>query len=172
MKEVVILEAYNPNWAAEYDIERRKLLELLGNQVISIEHIGSTAVPGLTAKPVIDFMAGVQELEIVEAFIGPLASLGYEHVIHAEFPERRFFRKGAWRAGTHHLHIYLYGSEAWTNQILFRNYLREHPEVREQYQQLKEELAARFSQDRVAYTQGKHSFIADILRQANKENEG
>lgn len=172
MGETVILEAYNDNWATEYDIEQRELRKLLGDQAIAIEHIGSTAVPGLAAKPVIDLMAGVQDLKIACAFIEPLASLRYEHVIHEEFPERRFFRKGAWRAGTHHLHIYLYGSEAWTNQILFRDYLREHPEVREQYQQLKEELAARFPQDRVAYTKGKHPFIADVLRQANEENGG
>lgn len=172
MEEVVMLEAYNANWATEFDSEQRKLRKLLGDQAIAIEHIGSTSVPGLAAKPVIDLMAGVQELELACAFIEPLASLGYEHVIHVEFPERRFFRKGPWRAGTHHLHVYLYGSTAWTNQILFRNYLRKHAGVREQYQQLKEELAVRFPQDRVAYTKGKHPFITDVLRQANEENGG
>lgn len=110
---------------------------------------------GLGAKLILDIMAGVQHLAEVDAFIEPLKSIGYEFVPHKEFPERRFFRKGQWRAGTHHLHIHRFGSEQWKTQLSFRDYLRSHPDVRKQYQQLKMSLAGKHPADIVGYTKRK-----------------
>lgn len=82
----------------------------------------------MEAKPILDIMVAVRDLEEVDEFIRPLERLGYEYVEHKEFPNRRFFRKGARRAGTHHLHVYKYNSGEWNNKILFRDYLRTHPQ--------------------------------------------
>ncbi|SDE68260.1 GrpB domain, predicted nucleotidyltransferase, UPF0157 family [Paenibacillus sp. UNCCL117] len=169
MDKPVIIEEYNEDWAFEYTQEERKIKELLGTKAIAIEHIGSTSVQGLGAKPIIDFMAGVNEWSDVDEFMEPLAKLGYEHVYHREFPNRRFFRKGQWRAGTHHFHVYRYGSDEWNNNILFRDYLRTHSDVREQYNHLKKTLAEKYPNDRAAYTNAKHPFIADVIEKAKKE---
>jgi GrpB-like predicted nucleotidyltransferase (UPF0157 family) len=141
MEKTVKIEEYNPDWVSEFYQEKARIMEVLKNDSLCVEHIGSTSVMGLGAKPILDIMAGVQHLAEVDAFIEPLKSVGYEFVPHKEFPERRFFRKGQWRAGTHHLHIYRFGSEQWKNQLSFRDYLRSHPDVRKQYQQLKMSLA-------------------------------
>ncbi|PWW00697.1 GrpB-like predicted nucleotidyltransferase (UPF0157 family) [Paenibacillus cellulosilyticus] len=161
--ETVKIEGYNENWPLMFQEEKRQVEEIMTDKAIAIEHIGSTAVPGLSAKTVIDFMVGVKDLAEVEAFIEPLARIGYEHVVHKEFPNRRFFRKGQWRAGTHHLHVYVYGSEEWDHQLAFRDYLRDHSEAMMQYDQLKRELADKYPHDRAAYTNAKHPFITEIL---------
>ncbi|WP_174818594.1 GrpB family protein [Paenibacillus kobensis] len=169
MEKPVVIECFNEDWAGEYKREEGLIKGVLAETAIAIEHIGSTSVPGLGAKPIIDTMAGVRHLDAADRFIEPLSQLGYEHVYHADFPNRRFFRKGQWRAGTHHLHIYTYGSEEWNNQLLFRDYLIAHPDVREQYNQLKLALADAHRNDRTSYTNAKHPFITDVIRRAQAE---
>ncbi|NEW04882.1 GrpB family protein [Paenibacillus sp. SYP-B3998] len=169
MDKPVIIEEHNEDWALEYKQEERKIQELLGHKAISIEHIGSTSVKGLGAKPIIDFMVGVNDLKEVDELIESLKKIGYDYVFHKEFPNRRFFRIGQWRAGTHHLHMYEFGSEEWTNNILFRDYLRNHPDVLKQYNQLKKDLAGIYRNDRTAYTNAKHFFITDIIEKAKKD---
>ncbi|WP_435166223.1 GrpB family protein [Paenibacillus glycanilyticus] len=164
--ETVKIEEYKDEWPFKYQGEQSKIKEIMTDKAIAIEHIGSTSVQGLGAKPIIDFMVGVNDLKEVEEFIEPLAKIGYEHVYHKEFPNRRFFRRGEWRAGTHHLHIYVHGSEEWNNNILFRDYLRTHPDVLKQYNQLKKEFAEKNHHDRVAYTNAKHPFIIDVIQKA------
>lgn len=90
---------------------------------------------------------------------------------HKEFPERRFFRKGQWRAGTHHLHFYQFEGKHWNNQILFRNYLRNNLDVLKEYHQLKVDLAEKFRFDRVSYTENKAPFIQNVLQKAKNEEE-
>ncbi|MEI2468732.1 GrpB family protein [Peribacillus frigoritolerans] len=162
MEKTVKIEEYNPDWVSEFHQEKARIMEVLKND----EHIGSTSVMGLGAKPILDIMAGVQHLAEADAFIEPLKSIGYEFVPHKEFPERRFFRKGQWRAGTHHLHIYRFGSEQWKNQLSFRDYLRSHPDVRKQYQQLKMFLAEKHPADIVGYTKAKAPFILNVMESA------
>ncbi|OPH47266.1 hypothetical protein BC351_12260 [Paenibacillus ferrarius] len=169
MDKSVVIEEYNKDWALEYEQEEGKIKELLGNKAIAIEHIGSTSVQGLGAKPIIDFMVGVNELNEVDEFIEPLVKIGYEYVFHKDFPNRRFFRKGQWRAGTHHLHVYRCGSDEWNNNILFRDYLRTHPDVLRQYNQLKMDLAKKYRNDRTSYTNAKHPFITSVIEEARKE---
>lgn len=129
MEKPVFIEEYTSDWVKQFQEEREILKGIVGEKVIAIEHIGSTSVEGLGAKPILDIAIGVNDLEVVSEFIEPLKQIGYEFVYHKEFPERRFFRKGQWRAGTHHLHIYKFQGEHWDNQILFRNYLRNNPGV-------------------------------------------
>lgn len=169
MDKEVTIEDYNSNWSKEFDEENIKLQEILKDKVKSIEHIGSTSVEGLGAKPTLDIAIGVSDLEVVNDFIEPLKKLGDEFVYHKEFPERRFFRKGKWRAGTHHLHFYKYGGEYWNNQILFRDYLRNNPDVLKEYHQLKVNLAEKYRFDRVSYTEAKAPFIKNILLKAKRE---
>ncbi|RID85316.1 GrpB family protein [Peribacillus asahii] len=169
MDKEITIEDYNSNWSKQFKEEKVKLKEILADKAISIEHIGSTSVEGLGAKPILDIAIGVNDLEVVGEFIEPLKQIGYEFVYHKELPERRFFRKGQWRAGTHHLHFYQFEGEHWNNQILFRNYLRNNPDVLKEYHQLKVDLAKKFRFDRVSYTENKHPFIQNVLQKAKKE---
>jgi GrpB-like predicted nucleotidyltransferase (UPF0157 family) len=169
MGKEISIEAYNSNWPKQFEEEKVTLKKILVDKIIAIEHIGSTAVKGLGAKPILDIAIGVNDLDAVSELIERLKSIGYEFVYHQEFPERRFFRKGQWKAGTHHLHFYQFEGEHWNNQLLFRNYLRTHPDVLKEYQQLKISLAKKFRFDRVSYTKNKAAFIQKVIRQAKKE---
>ena len=168
--EQVAIEDYNPDWALEYRKEAIRIQEIFGGDLLGIEHIGSTAVEGLGAKPLIDFMAGVADLKLTEQYIEALSEIGYEHVVHEHFPNRRFFRKGLRRAGTHHLHVYRFGGAEWNRQLLFRDYLRSHPEALRGYDRLKRELAEKHRHDRTAYTNAKHDFITGIIEKAEIES--
>ncbi|MDX8289485.1 GrpB family protein [Metabacillus indicus] len=163
MDKAIIIEDYSMNWARQFEQEKIKLTEILKDRIQSIEHIGSTAVEGLGAKPVIDIAAGVNNLETVSEFIEPLKQIHYEFVHHKEFPQRRFFRKGQRRAGTHHLHFYEFEGEHWNNQLLFRDYLRKNPDEARKYHELKVYLAEKYRFDRVAYTENKAPFIQKTL---------
>ncbi|MED5017359.1 GrpB family protein [Paenibacillus chibensis] len=172
MEQVNIAE-YNPEWAAEYEQEKTKITQALQDILLGMEHIGSTSVPGLGAKPIIDMMAGIRDLEELKPFhIERLAEIGYEYVEHAHFPERRFFRRGQWRAGTHHLHIYAFHGEHWNQQLLFRNYLLTHPDAVEEYLHLKKNMAELYPNDRAKYTEAKAPFIQSILQEASKMTKG
>jgi GrpB-like predicted nucleotidyltransferase (UPF0157 family) len=172
MMEEVMVTVHNPNWIIEYDIEKSILNKQLGDILLGIEHIGSTAVPGLAAKPIIDIMVGINNLQaLTKTHKERLAAIGYEFVDHPNFPERRFFRKGQWRAGTHHLHIYIYMAENWHANLLFRNYLIHHPEVMSEYGKLKLKLKGQFQNDRAGYTNAKMPFIQSILIKAATEND-
>ncbi|MGD6796266.1 GrpB family protein [Metabacillus indicus] len=171
MGKPVVIEEYTPDWVLQFQEEQRLLNGILGYKAIAIEHIGSTSVEGLGAKPILDIMVGVYHLKEVDEFIEPLEMVGYKYVFHKEFPNRRFFRKGQWRAGTHHLHFYKYESEEWSNNILFRNFLRTYPDQLKQYHQLKKELAEKYHFDRVAYTIAKEPFIQNVIKKAKEERD-
>lgn len=157
--DIVELRDHDPSWREEFLRERERLTSTLGADALRIDHVGSTAVPGLRAKPIIDIMVSVERLYL-DIFVGRLAILDYVYVpIDAE--DRLFFRKGLPR--THHLHLVLDGSEEFRKHILFRDRLIANPEEAEEYAALKEGLAQRFRDDREAYTKGKEAFIAGIL---------
>lgn len=166
MENSVVIEEYSSDWFFQYQKEAMKIREVLSNRILGIEHIGSTSVEGLGAKPIIDFMVGVSDLNKVDEFIEPLHKINYEHVFHKELPNRRFFRKGERGAGTHHLHMYKFGGEDWNNNILFRDYLKTHPDVLIQYCNLKKKLAEEYPNDRAAYTKAKHPFVTQIIENA------
>ena len=171
--EVVIVD-YDPAWPGMFEKEKARLLAVAGTWMQDVQHVGSTAVPELAAKPIIDIMIAIYDLADVEKCIAPIESLGYGYMGEHGLPERHFFRKPApdtWIGRTHHIHMVLKNSNQWTNQVNFRDYLRAHPETRQAYQDLKRDLAGQFGNDRFAYTDAKQEFIFAALRQAGHPDE-
>jgi GrpB-like predicted nucleotidyltransferase (UPF0157 family) len=163
----VVLVPYSEAWPALFVEERLRIERALGSWVKRIEHVGSTAVPGVAAKPILDIMVGVRSLREAEYCIRPLEQLGYEYRGEAGVSGRLFFRKGNPR--THHLHVTEIGSEFWERHLLFRDYLRAHSKTAREYAQLKHHLADRFRGDRAGYTEAKTGFISEIVRRATEE---
>lgn len=166
---IVNLSDYNPNWEKDFEYERKRILAVLGDKVVGIEHIGSTSIKGLEAKPIIDIIVGVQDLDKVSNFVNPLSEIDYEYVPKPEFKDRKFFRKGLWGQGTCHLHVCKFNSSEWIEKLLFRDYLKLHPQVAEAYASLKKELASKYQFDRPTYTMKKEPFIKTIIEKAKKE---
>lgn len=160
---IVELHPHNPEWVSKFEREKTRILEALGDKTLAIEHIGSTSINGLAAKPIIDIMVGVDNLNQVADWIPLLLDIKYEYVPKPECIDRRFFRKGPWGQGICHLHICEHDSTEWQDKILFREYLRLHPEAVREYAFLKEELAHVHKLDRHAYTERKGPFIRRII---------
>lgn len=153
----------DPNWAARFDEERAALVEAIGPWVRGgIHHIGSTAVPGLEAKPIIDILVGVEDLETARACFEPLADLGYLYAPYLP-EEMHWFCKPDPARRTHHLHLVPADSTRYRDELAFRDLLRTDRELAARYATLKSELAARHRDDREAYTDGKSAFIRTAL---------
>jgi len=170
MDEVTIVE-YNPSWSLLFEQEAANIRQVLGNLVLTIEHIGSTAVPGLAAKPIIDLMVGVRSLADGQQAVPALEALGYVYWREDPRPGRMFFVKGMPPFGlqrTHHVHVVEAYEEFW-ERLLFRDYLRRHPDEAQRYEALKRDLAARFRTDRESYTNGKSEYIHKVMEQARRE---
>ena len=122
---------YDPRWPAMFEEERARILEAIGEWLIDVQHVGSTSVPGLAAKPVIDLMPELRDLADAEHCIAPMEALGYEYVpqYNALLPERRYFQKGTSFPRTHHAHMVQRDTAFWRRHIEFRDYLRSHPEA-------------------------------------------
>lgn len=160
----VVLSAYSPLWPAVFDLERRRLLEIF-NDAVAVEHIGSTAVPGLGAKPIIDVMLGAPDLALVEARLPALEMEGYRYVPEFEraMPERRYFTKLDRPPGKFHLHAVALDSPFWARHLAFRDALRADGSLARKYWRLKQHLAARHRDDREAYSNAKGDFIRTAL---------
>jgi GrpB-like predicted nucleotidyltransferase (UPF0157 family) len=168
MNEEILISDYDPDWARSYSEEARRIVDRLGPRIRDIQHIGSTAVPGLAAKPIIDIMVAMDEIvKIKDAIVADIAGLGYVNVPHDEDAQRLFFRKGTPR--THHLHVVAFRSWGYWQHIMFRNYLIEHPISAEEYECLKRVLADAHRNDREAYVEGKKDFVEGILWRATKD---
>jgi GrpB-like predicted nucleotidyltransferase (UPF0157 family) len=153
---------YDAAWPALFHDEAALLGRALAPWVVGpIEHVGSTAVPGLAAKPVIDIMAGVRTLEDSRAAISAATDLGYCYSPYRSEREH-FFCKPSPAHRTHHLHLVPVGSPQWTRPLAFRDYLRTHADAAHEYQALKRRLAATHTLDREAYTEAKRAFIDRI----------
>jgi GrpB-like predicted nucleotidyltransferase (UPF0157 family) len=166
----VDIREYDPAWPSRFEEERAGLLRLFKGTIAGVEHIGSTAIPGLAAKPIIDVMVGVQELLADERLLSDLRGFGYEYFGEYGIPGRHFFRKGDPR--THHLHWVRFGGEFWEEHLLFRDYLRAHPEEARRYEELKRGLALRYVEDRRSYTASKTGFIREVLAKAQRGKSG
>jgi GrpB-like predicted nucleotidyltransferase (UPF0157 family)/protein associated with RNAse G/E len=166
----VIIVDYDRRWPTIYSREKGRILKVIGDKVVAIEHVGSTSVPGLGAKPIVDIMVAVRQLSDANACIEPLRSIGYEYVpeYEKEIPERRYFRRGpeGIRNKHFHLHMVQHGGDFWRRELMFRDYLRCRPEVAQQYYKLKRKLAEKYVSNREAYTEAKTSFIESVLNQA------
>jgi GrpB-like predicted nucleotidyltransferase (UPF0157 family) len=163
--DIVELRDHDPFWKVIFQQERASLAEALGPLARSIEHVGSTAVPGIRAKPVIDILVTVENLRL-EDVEGGLGSLGYVHVRIGD-PGRLFFRKGMPR--THHVHVVRHVGDEHRKHLQFRDRLIGHPDEAEEYERLKVSLALRYREDREAYSKGKDDFIAIILERSENE---
>ena len=157
----VELVPYDPAWPDGFEAERAEIAAALGDLALDVHHIGSTAVPGLDAKPVIDTMVVVQSLDDAIECIAPLQELGYAFIDYPQNTDRRFFRKGKPR--THHLHIVEAGSQSLADHIDFRDALRADADLRRQYQELKHALRAEHARDRARYSESKGGFVARVL---------
>lgn len=171
MDEIEIVD-YNPNWVNMFEREAESIYKVVEKDLIAeIQHIGSTAVPGLAAKPVIDIMIGLRDLSDGKNIIQPLQNLGYVFWADNPNPEKMFFVKGMPPYGkqrTHHAHVVEIDGEFWQRR-LFRDYLRIHPQEASRYEKLKRELAVKFRDDREAYTKGKSDYVAEIMEKARQK---
>ncbi len=160
-RDFIELVDYDPKWSNLYEEERAILANAFSHLHPHIEHIGSTAVPGLCAKPIIDIMVGLPVLEGADRYIPLVRSLGYVHVEQEDEGRRVFFRKGMPR--THHLHIVAFGSDEWHSHLAFCELLRNDPELRGRYADLKCRSAKMYREDREAYVRSKQGFIQDVV---------
>ena len=170
-KDHVDIVTYDLEWPTKASTEINRLKEVLpSSKIIDIQHVGSTAIPGMAAKPIIDIQIAVHsldEMKVIAIFV--LQKLGYEYWYENPDPERMFFVKGMPPFGekrTHHVHIVDPTSKHWQGKILFRDYLIAHPEVAQEYQQLKIKLAQQYTCDREEYTNAKGEFVNKILKLA------
>lgn len=165
ISEEIHLEPHDSRWAGQFVLERNRLLGLLPGHFAAIEHIGSTAVPRLAAKPIIDLIAGVPNMGEADALLDPLCSRGYETSadFNATLPHRRWLMRHASGRRTHHLHLVVFGSDLWVGWLKFRDILRADPEIAAHYGNLKHELAAQHRHDREAYARAKSAFIDGVL---------
>lgn len=171
MDEIEIAN-YDRRWPAMFVEEATRLRQVLDpDLVLCIEHFGSTAVPGLAAKPVIDILIAVPSLARARAtMVAPLQRLGYVFWEDNPKPDRMFFVKGMPPYGarrTHHVHVTEPEGEKWQG-LPFRDYLRDHPDEARRYERLKRDLAAAHRSDRDAYTDAKSAFVAEILAKARR----
>ncbi len=164
MTEAIELHDYDPVWPVLFERERRIIAPILGAHAVAIEHMGSTAIPGLQAKPVIDIIALVDHLGAALAAVAQLEATGYSFWRDNPDKSKLYLAKGLppGPRRTHHLHIYDDAGEV-RRHLIFRDHLRSHPAVRDQYLALKQDLAARFRDDREAYSKHKTAFVDGLV---------
>ena len=172
----IVIAEYDAAWPQRFEQERARLQDAIGEWAVAIEHVGSTAVPGLAAKPIIDIGIALENLLDALNCITPLYDLGYECRGEFGIPGRIYFRKatpepipgqtydGVGR--THQIHMYQRDHEQFSWHIAFRDYMRTHTDAAREYEALKRDLAARHNDSIEGYVDGKHEFIRDILRRA------
>ncbi|HZY94222.1 MAG TPA: GrpB family protein [Candidatus Bathyarchaeia archaeon] len=170
---VDILVDHDPRWPLLYEQEKRLIINAIGDKVEDIQHVGSTSVPKLRAKPTIDILVGVRDLGIIQKLIEPLQRIRYEYRPRSLFPpemrvpQTEYFRKGPSGANTHHIRVVVHQSTPWKNYLVFRDYLRDHPEEARSYERLKIELYSKHG--RRLPLEAKASFIGSVIRKAGSE---
>ena len=166
MPEPVIIVDYDLHWPDLFEALRAPVVAVLGDLVIVVEHIGSTAVPGLAAKPIIDMDVVVPSVADIPEAIRRLASLGYVHRGDLGIAGREAFTAPAGKPG-HHLYLCALGSEELRRHRSFRDYLLTHPDEARAYEALKKAAALRFADDRAAYNEAKSGFVEAVLQRAS-----
>jgi GrpB-like predicted nucleotidyltransferase (UPF0157 family) len=166
MTTPVIIEDYDPRWPEQFELLCSRIAPALGTLAVAIEHVGSTAVPGLAAKPIIDIDVLLRSVADLSEAITLLASLGYQHQGNLGVPGREAFRPPP-NDVPHHLYVHEPASREYSRHIMLRNHMRANPEDAQAYEQLKRALASEYRDDREAYSQAKTEFVEAILRRAN-----
>ena len=164
--DLIEIVPYDPAWPGLFALERNALLKALGGrrEAPAVEHVGSTAVPDLAAKPTIDLMIGVDDPRMEEGDLAVFSGLGYRYLGEYGIPGRHFFRKGS--PPTHHVHWVRKDADFWHKQLVYRDFLRARPEEAAAYEKLKRTLAQTHRHDRAAYTASKGAFILSQLERA------
>lgn len=167
MHEELQIVPYDATWPDAFAAEAVRIRDALGPIALRIDHNGSTSIPGLAAKPIIDIQVSVNSLRPIESYGEPLRSLGYLHVAHADDSFCPFFHRPARWPHTHHVHVVEAGGAEERRTLAFRDYLRDHPDHARQYEQLKIDLAAQLTpkndESREAYARAKTNFIERII---------
>ncbi|MCH7484776.1 MAG: GrpB family protein [Chloroflexi bacterium] len=164
----VVIADYDPRWPAMYAEESARIQNVIGRWLLGIEHVGSTSVPGLAAKPVVDIMPGLRSLDEAPHVVSAMETIGYEYRpdTEDELPERRYFVRPPGSASRHrrlfHVHAVEATTEFWRRHLAFRDYLRAHSEVAGQYAALKRRLSAEYGTDHGGYTEAKTEFITRV----------
>lgn len=165
---------HNHKWAELFEKERKLLKKTFGDAIIAIEHVGSTAIPGIPAKPIIDMNIGVKSLKVAREMKNRFEKLWYEHrpfvpgKTKKELKWQELYVKGPETKRTHHAHVTVYGNNYWKNDILFRDYLRQNSSRAKKYAKLKMKLAENYANDREKYTKSKKQFIDQTVKMAKK----
>ncbi|GAA0598160.1 GrpB family protein [Virgibacillus siamensis] len=160
----VRLSEYDKNWGHMFQDEAQFLKGIFGDEIIKFEHFGSTSVPGMKAKPVIDMMCLVKDIKKIDSFNEQMHLLGYDVAGEWGIQGRRLFRKGG-ENRTHHIHVYQYDNPQIKRHLILRDYLRTHSDEIERYKCLKEELAQRYD-DTSFYSKAKKSFVKELEQRA------
>jgi GrpB-like predicted nucleotidyltransferase (UPF0157 family) len=163
-KGIVKLEPHSEQWRQLFAEEATRIREVVGEYVLAIEHVGSTSINGIAAKPIIDMAVSVEKATDGEMCIAPLENIGYEYRGEHGIAGRFYFVKGEPR--THHLHLVTASSDFWHSHLLFRDYLQANRSAAKEYEKLKIDLAEKFPDNRDAYLKGKSEFIENILKVA------
>jgi GrpB-like predicted nucleotidyltransferase (UPF0157 family) len=155
----------DPAWTEKFEAGALLVRAALGNLVLGVEHIGSTSVPGLAAKPVVDMLVGLASMDEVLAARTALEARGWEfpESINALLSDRRFGKLAPGGVRSHHVHIVVFEGDEWRRLVAFRNALRASPELARRYEALKRDLAAKFADQREKYTAAKTDFVDDVL---------
>ncbi|HTV42015.1 MAG TPA: GrpB family protein [Candidatus Sulfotelmatobacter sp.] len=164
---ILIIEPHRDSWKHDFEIEAAKIRSALGPALIVLHHIGSTAIPGIYAKPIIDILAEVTSLDALDVHVNDMRALGYESMGEFGIPGRRYFRKdndGGMR--THHVHAFAHQSPHIVRHLAFREYLLSHPETAQAYSDLKRRLVQTCDGDIDAYVEGKDAFVKAVEREA------
>jgi GrpB-like predicted nucleotidyltransferase (UPF0157 family) len=164
----IVVVPYDPRWPEKYQQEAERISAIFSQEMISICHIGSTAIPGMSAKPIIDIMPVVQDIDTVEAFNPAMIQLGYDPQGENGVPGRRYFVRGGDAHRTHHVHTYQPGNPEVNRHLDFRDYLIAHPDEAQQYASLKMELARQYPHNIDAYLAGKDAFIKKTILKARQ----
>jgi GrpB-like predicted nucleotidyltransferase (UPF0157 family) len=166
---MIVLAPYDPAWPSQFAAARAEILSVCNGLVIEVHHIGSTSIPGIAAKPIVDMMPVVRHFEDGAACVGGLQELGYEYRGEYGIAGRHYLVRGVPRS--HQIHMYAADHWEVERHLLFRDYLRMHADKRDAYERLKRELAARFGDDRQAYAAAKTPFCDRVVHLARAERQ-
>ncbi|HEX9018929.1 MAG TPA: GrpB family protein [Anaerolineaceae bacterium] len=157
---------YHSDWPKRFAMEAAELSAIFGERLLSIHHFGSTSIPGTSAKPIIDILVIVKDINTVDTLNPRLLKMGYSAIGEYGIPGRRFFYKGTHELRSHHLHVYQAGNPHILRHLAFRDFMRTHPLHAQAYSLLKESLASQFPEDMESYIAGKSDFIKEHEKRA------
>ena len=167
----ILMVPHDPEWGEEFEREAERIGAALGDMVVAVHHIGSTAIPGVHAKPIIDILLVVDSVTALDEKQAAIEAMGYRTLGEFGIPGRRYFpRDDAFGNRTHQVHAFENGSAQIKRHLAFRDYMIAHPAAAQEYSDLKRELAAKHADDSESYMDGKEAFIEEIDRRAVRQS--